>query len=454
MVDAARAVGLSADAAAAAAAHRDTPGLAARRAAARLLSDVLDRGRSLDALLDGPGSPLAPLVPRDRALARAILGTALRRHGAIDGVLRALIARPPGRAGPLMRILEVAAAQLLFMEVADHAAVSLAMAEIAADRLAMHYKALANAVLRRIARERDSLLANIDPVVDTPAWLYERWSRNYGEETARRIAEAHRSEAPLDLSVKSDAAGWAGKLGGTVLPTGTVRLVAPGPVEALPGFGDGAWWVQDAAAALPARLLGNVAGKRVADLCAAPGGKTAELVVAGASVVAVDIAPERIARLRATLDRLDLTAEVVKADVLVWRPQERFDAVLLDAPCSATGTIRRHPDIPYLKRAADMANLAALQSQMIERAVDLLKPGGTLVYATCSLEPEEGEAHVAATLARLPVALLQVAPAELPGLEEAIRDDGTVRTMPFHLPSPAPGHGGLDAFFVMRLKKL
>jgi 16S rRNA (cytosine967-C5)-methyltransferase len=431
----------------------EKPGQAARRAATRLLSDVLDRGKSLDALLDGPASPVRALPARDRALARAIVGTTLRRHGEIAAVLAGLIARPPDKAGNLTRILEIAAAQLLFMEVADHAAVSLAMDQVTADRDAVHFKALANAVLRRIGRERDALLAGLDPAIDAPPWLYQRWTHSYGEENARRIADAHRVEPALDLSVKSDPAGWAERLGGIVLPTGTVRTTASGPIEALPGFGEGEWWVQDAAATLPARLLGDVRGKRVADLCAAPGGKTAALVAAGASVVAVDVAPDRVERLRATLARLKLAAEIIRADVLEWRPDERFDAILLDAPCTATGTIRRHPDIPYLKRPADFAPLATLQAKMIERAASLLKPGGTLVYATCSLEPEEGEAHLAPTLANLPLTLDPVTAGELPGLAAAVTAAGTVRTLPFHLPADSPRLSGLDAFFVMRLKK-
>jgi 16S rRNA (cytosine967-C5)-methyltransferase len=352
-----------------------------------------------------------------------------------------------------MRIIEIAAAQLLFMEVPDHAAVSLAMAAIVSDRHATRYKALANAVLRRIARERVALLANLDPTVDTPAWLLARWTAARGAETARRIAEAHHVEPGLDVTAKADPQTWASRLEGVVLPTGTIRTLAAGPVTALAGFTEGAWWVQDAAASLPGRLFGSIAGLRVADLCAAPGGKTAQLAHAGAHGVAVDAAPDRLRRLHGTLDRLHLTAEVVQADVLDWQPGEAFDAILLDAPCTATGTIRRHPDIPYLKRPSDIGALAAIQSRLIARAVSLLKPGGTLVYATCSLEPEEGEAHVEPTLARLPVTLAPVSPAELPGLAGAIMANGTVRTLPFSLAAASPRLSGLDAFFILRLQR-
>jgi 16S rRNA (cytosine967-C5)-methyltransferase len=431
----------------------DRPGQAARHAAAQLLSDVLDRRRSLDAALDDPASPVASLSPRDRALARAIVGITLRRYGEISALLGRLIARPPTKAGPFMRTVEIAVAQLLYMEVADHAAVSLAMADLTEDSRAMRYKALANAVLRRITREREGLLAGLDQVIDAPQWLYERWVAAYGAETAARIAAAHRVEPALDLTVKADPQEWARRLGGIVLPTGTVRSIASGPIEALPGFGEGAWWVQDAAAALPARLLGDVRRKRVADLCAAPGGKTAELAQAGASVVAVDVAPQRVERLRQTLRRLGLAADVVEADVLKWQPGELFDDILLDAPCTATGTIRRHPDIPYLKQPRDVAALASLQAKMIDRAAEMLKPGGTLVFATCSLEPAEGEAHVSPTLARVPLSLDPVRRQELPGLAEALTPGGTVRTLPCHLAADSPRLSGVDGFFMMRLRK-
>jgi len=429
------------------------PGFATRAAATALLSTVLDDATPLDAALESDAA-FARLDQRDRALARAIVATALRRHGTIDAILAKLIEREPRHAGKLKRILEVAAAQILFMGVADHAAVSLAVDQIAADQDARHFKGLANAVLRRMTRERDALLAAFDaPERDTPAWLWARWRDAYGEEAARRIAAVHRVEPGLDVSVKRDAATWAERLGGTVLPTGSVRFVPSGPVEEMPGFAEGAWWVQDAAAALPAKLLGDVSGKRIADLCAAPGGKTAQLANAGAHVTAVDISAPRLERLTANLKRLALTAEAVVADVLAWTPPAPFDAVLLDAPCTATGTIRRHPDVAWLKRPEDIATLAALQTRMIERAVSFLKPGGTLVYCTCSLEPEEGEAHLAAIVARLPLTLLPISTDEVGGLAEAVPPAGTLHTLPSHLAGPTPRLSGLDGFFVMRLKK-
>ena len=431
-------------------------GRAARAAAARLVAAVLDDRKPLDGLLDpSSGDPAyTRLDPRDRRLAHAIVATALRRHGEIAAVLDGLVEKRPRRAGALFRIMEVAAAQLLFMEVADHAAVSLALDLVGEDRDARHFKGLANAVLRRIARERATLLAGHDAArLDTPAWLWDRWSAAYGEAETRRIAAAHLVEPSLDLSVKADPAGWAERLGGTVLPTGTVRLVPSGPVDALPGFAEGAWWVQDAAAALPARLLGAVAGKPVADLCAAPGGKTAALAAAGANVTAVDISMARLERLAANLARLGLRAETVAADILAWEPPAPFDAILLDAPCTATGTIRRHPDIAWLKRPGDVAALAELQAQMLDRSVPWLKPGGTLVYCTCSLEPEEGEAEAARLRARADLVPVPVAASEIGGLAEAVTPEGCVRTLPSHLVMATPRLSGLDGFFIARFRK-
>ena len=428
-------------------------GLAARAAAASLLAGVLDRRQPLDALLDSDRA-FGALTDRDRRLARAIASTALRRHGEVHALLDRLIEKKPPRSRDFFHVLEIAVTQVLFMEVADHASVSIAIGEIAADPKTRHLKGLANAVLRRIARERDALLAYIDSArLDTPEWLWERWVATYGEQTARAIAEAHLGEAPLDISVKSDPAGWAEKLGGSLTATGSVRLADAHAIEALPGYADGAWWVQDMAATLPTRLLGDVAGKRIADLCAAPGGKTAALAAAGARVTAVDISANRLKRLAANLARLSLSAETVTADILDWQPAEPFDAVLLDAPCSATGTIRRHPDVAWLKTPQDIATLAAVQARLIDRAAAMLKPGGTLVYCTCSLEPEEGETQAAGAAERNRLALRPIAAEEIGGLSAAITPAGTLRTLPCH-DAGAGVPPGMDGFFVMRLEKM
>lgn len=432
----------------------DVPGLAARRIAVDILDGVLRRHRPLDDHFDGehvhPGLPV--LADRDRALVRKLVATALRRLGTLRHLLDAALDRGyPADAPRLEAILLIGAAQILWLDVPDHAAVDLAVRLAQADRRAARYAGLINAVLRRIARERP---AASDSRLDTPDWLMRRWSRTYGRAKARAIAAAHSHEPPLDLTVKSDAAGWAARLRGRALATGTVRLIAHGPVARLPGYAEGAWWVQDAAAALPVRLLGDVRSRKVADLCAAPGGKTAQLALAGAQVAAVDRAPSRLARLNENLARLSLAADVIAADVLTWQGGP-FDAVLVDAPCSSTGTIRRHPDIPYLKRDEDIAAMAALQRPLIDRAVDLTRPGGTLVYCSCSLEPEEGEAQIAALLEREPRVRRQpISAAEVGGFAEFVTEAGDLRTLPCHLGDPDARMAGLDGFYAARLQRL
>jgi 16S rRNA (cytosine967-C5)-methyltransferase len=432
-------------------------GFAPRFAAALVLRQVLGEHRQLDAAVDAEtGEPVfLALEPRERALARAIVATVLRRRGQIADALKRLMERPPPRrSGLLPEILATAAAQILFMNVPDHAAVSVAVSLAAADPDAQHFKGLVNGVLRALARSRDAILADQDAAwLSTPNWLWERWAAEYREAGARQIAEAHLAEPPLDITVRSNPAGWAERLGGLVMPTGSIRLVLKGPVETLPGYDAGVWWVQDAGAALPARLLGPVAGRPVADLCAAPGGKTAQLAAAGAQVTAVDVSAARLQRLARNLSRLGLAAETVAADVTAWQPGRRFAAVLLDAPCSATGTIRRHPDVQHLKSAVDIAALSALQWRLLLRATELTEPGGTLVYCTCSLEREEGEDQVTRALAELPLEPLPVRPGELGGEKAFLAASGAVRTMPQHWPHPEPRLGGIGGFFIYRFRR-
>ena len=242
---------------------------------------------------------------------------------------------------------------------------------------------------------------------------------------------------------------------GEILPTGTVRTLLHGSVTMLPGFAEGQWWVQDAAAALPVRLFGDIADKAVADLCAAPGGKTAQLALSGARVTAIDRSPARVARLRDNLARLSLQAETVVADAVEWPgASDSFDGILVDAPCTSTGTIRRHPDVAWLRQENDIAPLAALQKRLLQKAVSLLKPGGTLVYCTCSLEPEEGEHAVASLLASEPaMRRMSIEADEVAGLSELINADGDLRTLPCHLPHADPRLGGLDGFYAARLVK-
>jgi 16S rRNA (cytosine967-C5)-methyltransferase len=432
------------------------PGLAVRRAAATVIDGVLRRRRPLDEVLDDAHT-LADFDDRDRALARALIGTVLRRLGSLRHLVTLFVERGLPAQAPLVETaLLIGAAQILFLDVPDHAAVDLSVRLVQGDRHAARFAGLVNAVLRRVTREGAARLAALDAVaLDTPDWLLARWRKNYGDATTRAIAAANSHEPALDLTVKSDAEGWAARVSGRVLPTGTVRMIAHGPVTALPGFADGEWWVQDAAASLPARLFGDVAGLRVADLCAAPGGKTAQLAAAGAHVTAVDRAPARLERLQQNLARLKLAADLICADVTTWAPERAdFDAVLLDAPCTSTGTIRRHPDVPWLKRESDIAGLARAQARLIERAVALTKSGGTLVYCTCSLEPEENDHVVAALLAREPgVERQPIAAAEVFDRAEFINEAGDLRTLPCHLPDADQRFAGLDGFYAARLRK-
>jgi 16S rRNA (cytosine967-C5)-methyltransferase len=427
----------------------DAP-LASRRAALEVLIACLDKGQPLDdALARHEG--FAVLDPRDRAFVRLLLATTLRRLGEIDDVLGMLIERPLHGPNALAHhALRLGSAQLLFLGTPAHAAVDTSVRLVEAAHLP-HLKGLANAVLRRVAREGMALLGDRDPArLNTPLWLWESWSETYGEEAVRAIAAAHLIEAPLDLTPRADAEVWAARLDAEILPTGTIRRAAGGAVVELPGFAEGAWWVQDAAAALPARLLGDVAGRRVADLCAAPGGKTMQLCAAGAQVTAVDISARRMARLGENLARAGLTAELVTSDVSKWTAPAKFDSILLDAPCSGTGTLRRHPDIAWLKDAEDVGRLSLTQDRLLLHALDLLKPGGILVYAVCSLQENEGVARIQALLARTPgLKRLLVQPNELPGLAEAITPAGDIRT----LPSMWRDRGGLDGFYVARLTR-
>jgi 16S rRNA (cytosine967-C5)-methyltransferase len=434
----------------------DPPGLAARRIAVDILDGVLRRHRPLDEQLDDRAAhpDFAALAHRDRALVRALVTVVLRRLGTLRHLLGHWL-KLPADAPRVETVLLLGAAQILWLDVADHAAVDLAVRLVRADRRAARYAGLVNAVLRRVAREGAQFLAAVDTVaLDTPEWLMARWVKDYGAQTARAIAVANGEEPALDLTVRNDPEHWASALGGRVLPTGSVRAIVHGPISQLPGYGEGAWWVQDAAAALPAKLFGDVRGRTVADLCAAPGGKTAQLAAAGARVIAVDRAPGRLERLRQNLARLHLTAETVAGDVTQWRAGP-FDAVLLDAPCSSTGTIRRHPDIPWLKRAADIAALAALQRRLVTQASELTKPGGTLIYCACSLEPEEGVEIIRNLLDHNPSLRRQpISAGEVHGCSEWLTVDGDLRTLPCHLPDPDSRMGGLDGFYAARLQRI
>jgi 16S rRNA (cytosine967-C5)-methyltransferase len=425
----------------------DKEGFAARAMAAEALAAILNHGIAFDDALDDTRD----LDPRDRSFLSAIVFTTLRHKETLDAVLAQFLTKPlPKKSGLTAAILLTAAAQLLYLDAPAYAVIDTAVTLSKRDRNAMHFAGLVNAILRKVAAEGKEKLSGTPPAV--APWLMARWEKAHGTTAARDLAAASLLQAPLDLTVKSDSASWAERLGGVALPTGTVRIEGPHlPVETLAGFVDGHWWVQDAASAIPAKLLPNIAGQSVLDLCAAPGGKTLQLAAAGAIVTAVDQSEKRLRRVSENLARTNLSATVVCADALTYSPASAFDAVLLDAPCSATGTIRRHPDLPYVKSPRDIGELVTLQRNMLTRASAFVKPGGLLVYCTCSLEAEEGVGQITKFLLKRPefeIAGLEVGEA---GLEpQMITREGYFRSLPTM--AIGPSHG-LDGFFAARLRR-
>lgn len=421
-----------------------------RAVALDLLEAVLVHKRLLDEALDAEPR-LGNMAERDRAFVRLLVATVLRRLGQLDDLIgRCLDKKLPAKARRAQDVLRLGAAQLIFLHTPAHAAIATAVDLVKGTPLAGFAK-LINAVLRRLDRDGHAWAAAQNAGrLNTPGWLWQSWVAAYGEDKAEAIADAHLREAPVDITVAADPEGWAERLEAVRLPTGSLRRAAGGDVARLPGFNDGAWWVQDIAAALPAALLGDVRGKRVADLCAAPGGKALQLAVAGARVVAVDRSARRLVRFRQNLERLKLTAEIVEADVAAWRPAEPFDAILLDPPCTATGTLRRHPDGLRIKGPGDVAALADQQAALLGAAIAMLRPGGLLVYCVCSLDPEEGERQIERLLAADPnLERVPIAAAEVGGLDAILTPDGDMRTLPCHLAEL----GGMDAFFAARLRR-
>ena len=422
--------------------------ISARGLALDLLDAVLRQRRPLDEAI-AAHRRWPELASRDRAFARLVTTTVLRRLGQIDGLIDGCLQYPlPAKAAAARDLMRLGLAQLLFLETPAHAAVHDTVA-LAEARHVPGQKGLVNAVLRRLADQGPALIAAQDAArLNTPDWLWRSWTTAHGAASARAIAAAHLLVPPLDITVARDPEGWAAKLSARLLQTGTLRRRLRGPVAELPGFDQGAWWVQDAAAALPVRLFGEVAGKTVIDLCAAPGGKTAQLASQGAHVIAVDRSPARLKRLAENLHRLGLAAATVEADATQWLPPVPADAVLVDAPCSATGTIRRHPDVARIKTPAEVARMAALQDRLLAAAPRMLKPGGVLVFCTCSLELREGPERIAALLAAgAPLARSPVRAAEIGGLAECVGPDGALRTLPCHMAA----EGGLDGFYAARL---
>ena len=425
----------------------DKSGLKSRLAAYEILK-LIASGRYLDEAM----RKAAPLEPRDRGFVRLLVTTCLRRHGQIDHILAAAMTRPPaGRARDAVHILRMGVAQLMFLETGAHAAVDSTVSLMRAAGFE-RMTGLANAVMRRLTREGSDMLASTAVEDNCPDWMRQSWQTQYGAARTRAVMELAMTPPPLDITPRRDAGDWAAKLDGTVIDGRTIRRSFDGDPTALAGFEDGAWWVQDAAAALPATLLGDIDGRHIVDLCAAPGGKTAQLIAAGARVTAVDNSKPRLEILKANLQRLRMDADLVRADGRSFRPDSPVDGVLIDAPCSATGTLRRRPDVLHHRAVADLKALAAIQRELIIRAAGWLAHGGRLIYATCSLQHEEGEAVITDVTSAMPdrIAIDPISAEEAGSFAPALSTEGWLRI----LPSDFAAMGGVDGFFIARLQSV
>ncbi len=414
-------------------------GVAARAAAAGLLGAILGEGQMLGEAVADPNGAMVSLGPSDRARAQRLALATLRHLEQADRVLAPHLRRAPPRL--VQNVLRLAVTEMAVMGAPAHGVVNAAVEVVRRGKRTGHMTGLVNAVLRAVG-EGD--LFKGCPPQHLPKWLRQPLVHAWGREAVAAMEAVQAAPPPLDLTLKP---GATAPDGAEPLPTGSVRLADPGQVTALPGYAAGDWWVQDAAAALPVRLLAPVPGLRVLDLCAAPGGKTLQLAAAGAAVTALDISGPRLERLAANLARTGLQAEVVTADALVWHPSVPFDAVVLDAPCSASGTIRRHPDLPFVKDGSDLPALLALQAQLVDRALTMVRPGGAVVYCTCSLLPDEGERQVLAALDRHPG--LTVEPGRPDGVPESWQSpEGGLRLRPDFWAD----RGGIDGFYMARLR--
>ena len=428
--------------------------LAARRTALDMLCNVVDRKNALDITLD-TSDDFANMEQRDRAFTRMLLTTTLRRLGQIDDLINFAQSRPDARQTPLVQnILRLGVTQLFFMAVPDHASVDTSVRLVEQVGMAKQ-KGFVNAILRKLSRDGASRIANQDAGrLNTPQWLLKIWIEDYGLKIAAQIAQANMSEAPLDITVKDkgERAYWGNLLQSFELSTGTLRRNTGGNIREMEGFDSGKWWVQDAAAAIPATLFGDVSGHHVIDMCAAPGGKTLQLAAMGANVCAIDRSATRLKRLEENLERMELKDQVniEISDAAIWTTNEPAQRILLDAPCSATGTIRRHPDTGYLKSPKDIERLASIQERLLAHAGEMLGVGGLLIYCTCSLQKDEGERQIEHFLGSNPnFKRVSIKPEEIGGYGEIINEHGDLRIMPYNLAS----QGGMDGFFVSRLTK-
>jgi 16S rRNA (cytosine967-C5)-methyltransferase len=435
--------------------------LATRRCALELLENVLRSKTALDIALDR-NTAFVELNMRDRAFTRMLVTTTIRRLGQIDDLIAFAQERPDALKTDVIRnILRLGITQIFFMNVPDHASVDTCV-RLSQEKGMSQQSGFINAILRRLTREGLERLSKQDaPRLNTPEWLLKLWIEDYGLNIAARIAEANMNEAPLDVTIKNkdERAHWASALQSIELSTGTLRRTAGGNVRDLQGYDEGKWWIQDAAAAIPAMLFGDITGTHIIDICAAPGGKTMQLVSVGAHVTSIDRSAKRLKRLEENVARIGLTdnVQIEVSDAASWTPSSEIiesggpTHILLDAPCSATGTIRRHPDTGYLKSPKDIEGLTTIQQRLLNRCGEVLAVGGTLIYCTCSLQKAEGEHQIAAFLNAHPnFERSPIKAGEIGNYEELINEDDDLRIFPFHLSE----HGGLDGFFVSRLSRI
>jgi len=430
---------------------KSSDGRGARIAAARGVMGVIGQKLALDVALS-KAHTYDDLTARDRAFARLIAATTLRRLAQLDATVGQHLSRQP--APFAMAVLLTGAAQLVYLDTPVHAAVgeSVAALKSSKDRNDVNAAGMVNAILRKVADTGKADAAKIPVAKNLPEWLRKSWTRAYGEAAVTKIAEQITQSPPLDLSLrnKDEAEKWAEEIGAQVLPTRTVRKADIGNIVGLPGFHDGAWWVQDIAAALPVNILGDLTGKTALDMCAAPGGKTLQLAAAGALVTALDRSEHRLLKVKDNLERTGLSAKCIAVDAGKWRGvrDHDFDIVLLDAPCSATGTLRRRPDVAYTKAPKDVESLTAVQDRLLLAAARQVKPGGTLVYCTCSLQPAEGEQRILSFLKMRPdFRLNPILTLGEAGEAMGVTPQGWLRALPHMLSDK----GGMDGFFTAQL---
>lgn len=429
-----------------------TSEIKSRVAALNVIKKVLDEGATLDSAIDKFSNTFSA---RDRGFIRHITAMTIRRLGQLDKIINHYTKKKLGNTQMQVRhVLRLGIAQLLYSEVPAYAAVnsSVQLVDKCVSRKLHYLKNSVNAILRRVDQDHEELLKKFGNTrLNFPAWILKSWDERYGTQTVKFILDALLTEAPLDISLKPDCDQkiWAAQLGGRVVPGGSIRIYKAGKITELPGYNEGHWWVQDMAARIPASLLGAKSGDVVLDLCAAPGGKTAQSAAMGAIVTAVDFSESRLERLKENFDRLNLRVDVVTSDVLAYKPLKKFDFILLDAPCSSTGTIRRHPEILHTRNLDDVSGLVELQTKMLDHAASLLNKGGILIYSVCSMEKQEGPDQIKALLERDSSLKRKVIIAEeLNGLEQAILESGDVQTLPHYY------EGGMDGFFISRLVKM